>query len=102
MPSNIYFANTASHAGFLRNSLSQLELGREGLSKLVAAMGLMLNGDGSLPAHFDEIVIRFGFPSTTIAKAAWDELNAANFKLQTDASVTAVKAALDQLFTKFR
>ena len=92
-----------SHSGLLGTALSNLENGLDGLKDLVATMALMLNGDGTLEAHFTAYIISaFGFTDAAGAKAAWDELNALHAKLTVDTSVTNVHAALQQAFNKFR
>lgn len=48
------------------------------------------------------IAFKFGFATNDVAKAAYDELNSLAFKLNTDVEVTAVNAALLQVFAKFR
>jgi len=62
----------------------------------------MIDGDGSQVEHFEEVMTRYAFPSTTVAKSAWEELNSLAFKLNTNSSVTDVLAALNQAFAKFR
>jgi hypothetical protein len=101
--SNHYNPSQGSvHGGQLRNALVNLETGHVGLARQVATMTQMLNGDGSDAAHFDEVAENYGYGSTAIAKAAYEELNSANAKLQTDGSVSSVLAALNQLFARFR
>lgn len=72
------------------------------LNDLVGSMQLMIDGDGSQAAHFAYMTTEFGFDSDTVAKAAWEELLSVQGKLNTDASVSNVKAALIQAFNKFR
>jgi hypothetical protein len=98
----IHFNDTLSHGRLLRNLINDLEDGRDGLNQLIAATQLMIDGDGSQITHFDEVMTRFGFPSTTVAKAAWEELLSVQTKINTNASVSNVLAALDQAFAKFR
>lgn len=102
MITHINFVNTADHASLLRNTLQNLETGVDSLTKLLGTMTRCIDGDGSDPAQFGEVVARFGFGSTADAKAAWDELNSLNFKLNTDNTVDHVSAALHQVFDKFR
>ena len=102
------FSDGLQHGQILRRALSNLELGREGLEDIVAAMALMIDGDGSNVSHFGEVTSRFGFveqagaPSGTTAKAAFEELNSLLFKLTTNASVTDVLNAQTQAYNKFR
>lgn len=98
----IAFNDTLPHGRLLRHALASLEQGQEGLVDILAAMILMIDGDGSQVTHFDEVMSRFGFPSTTVAKAAYDELQSVKAKITVDSSVTNVNAALVQAFNKFR
>ena len=98
----IHFNIGLPHGQLLRAALTQLEQGHDGLNDIVAATQLMIDGDGSNVSHFEEVMVRYGFPSTTVAKAAWDELNSLRFKLNTDSSVTDVLSAINQAFAKFR
>jgi hypothetical protein len=98
----IHFNDGLSHGRLLRSAINHLEDGRDGLNQLIAATQLMIDGDGSQITHFDEVMTRYGFPSTTVAKAAWEELLAVQTKINTNASVSNVLAALDQAFAKFR
>lgn len=79
-----------------------LEEGRETLVKAKDVMQVMIDGDGSSATHFTEVTARFGFTDNATAKAGWDELNSALFKLTTDAQVSSVQAAMLQLFSKLR
>ena len=90
------------HGVILRQGLTQLESGFNSLNNVLNSMNHMVDGDGSDIAHFDEMVVRYGFPDTTTAKAAWDELNSVLAKLNTDASVTTVNSSLLQIFSKMR
>lgn len=92
----------STHGPQLRSILSQLENGRSGLFQIIATMNTMIDGDGSLAAMFPEVTARFGFQSDAQSKAAWDELNSLQSKLNTDASVSSVAAAMVQAFNKFR
>jgi hypothetical protein len=74
----------------------------------------MRSGDGSSAAHYGDITKRFGFadydstqgePSEAqnlIAKAAFEELDSAYSKTSGNGSVSDVRAARDQLFSKLR
>jgi hypothetical protein len=100
--SNIEFNAGLRHGSLLRSALTSLENGHDALNDVIASMQLMIDGDGSNVSHFNEMMTRFGFASTTTAKAAWDELNSVRFKLNTNDSVSDVLAALNQAFAKFR
>ena len=63
---------------------------------ILEAMSHMVDGDGTQAAHFAELVTLGIFPTNADAKSSWDELQSANGKLTTDASVTNVKTALLQ------
>jgi hypothetical protein len=95
-------SGNVTHGLALRTALSQLEQGRENLIKIRDTMALMVDGDTGTAANYGEVVTRFGFGSTTDAKAAFDEINSALGKITTDASVSSVQAALLQLFNKLR
>ena len=62
----------------------------------------MLDGDGSNVSHFAAHVAAYGFADTTNAKSAYEELGALVGKLDTDASVSSVKAAIAQALARFR
>lgn len=98
----IEFNDGLRHGRLLRQALTQLENGHDALNDTVAAMELMLEGDGSSAAHFNEVMTRFGTPDTATAKAMWDELNSLKFKLNTNTSVTDVLSAIIQAFAKLR
>lgn len=100
--SNLYFNDTLQHGRLLRGALTHLEQGVDLLNDLLACMTRMIDGDGSDASQFGEVMTRFAFTSTVNAKAAWDELNSLQAKLNTDASVDHVLSALNQAFAKFR
>lgn len=99
---HINFNDQTPHGRMLRRGLTQLEDGLDHLNDLKATMALMIDGDGSQAAHFTYVTGKFGFGTDANAKAAWDELNSLLAKLNTDAQVTFVNAALLQCFNKFR
>lgn len=90
-----------AHGAQLRSFLQALELVNDA-PKIQANMAQMIDGDGSDPAQFNVVTAQFGFPDNATAKAAWAELNSCIAKLQTDAQVTSVHAAIAQLIAKFR
>ena len=98
----IHFNVGLPHGQLLRSALSSLENGHDGLNDVIAATQLMIDGDGSQAAHFEEVMSRFGFPSTAVAKSAWDELLSVQSKINTNGSVSNTLAAINQAFAKFR
>jgi len=99
---HLYFSPQTEYGAKLRSALSTMESGFRALVDIRDCMTVMIDGDGSSATQFTEVQQRFGFVDTTVAKAAWDELNSVLAKLQTDASVTSVNAALLQVFKKLR
>lgn len=98
---HISFTNTQL-GGQLQQALHEFNSGLDALNELFATMTQMKDGDGSQASHFTYAVSKFGFPDTTAAKAAYDELGSVLAKLNTDASVSNVHAAIGQLIAKFR
>ena len=98
----INFNASLPHGALLRSALNNFESGRNGLNAVIACTQLMIDGDGSQAAHFTEVMSRYGFTDTATAKAAWEELNSLAAKLNTDAQVTSVLAAINQALAKFR
>lgn len=99
---HISYNTGTQHGAMLRNGLTLLEDGLDRLNDLKATMQLMIDGDGSDALHFAYMQEKFGFADNASAKAAWDELNSLLAKLNTDAQVSSVNAALLQAFAKFR
>ncbi len=99
---HIHFNDGLPHGRLLRSALSSLERGHDDLNAIIASIQTMIDGDGTDAAHFDEVVTRFAFPSTAVAKAAWGELNSLRFKLNTNESVSDVLAAIQQAMSRFR
>jgi len=83
-------------------NLNSALYGTDGLNNEIANMQLMIDGDGSADAHYAEIRIQYGFPTDTIAHEAFNELLSVQSKLDTDSSVSNVKAAILQAFNKLR
>lgn len=96
------FNDQLPHGRILRRCLQKLEEGVEEGNDVLAVMPHMIDGDGSDVSHFAEVVTRFGFASTTTAKAGYEELASMLGKLNTNASVSSVNAAMLQAFNKFR
>ena len=101
MVNHIAFNENSQYGNQLRQALTFLERGKLELNDLLGVMTQMLDGDGSQASHFDYMVPLFGFISNAKAKEAWEELNSVMAKLNTDASVSFVNAAMTQVFAKF-
>lgn len=67
---------------------------------ILESMALMLDGDGSQLAHFQTMVDLGIYPTTTDAKESYLELQSANSKCNTDASVDSVNTAFKQVCAK--
>lgn len=67
---------------------------------ILGAMALMLDGDGSQLAHYQTMVDIGIYPTTTDAKESYAELQSANSKCNTDASVDTVNTAFNQVCAK--
>lgn len=100
--SHIAYSAGTQHGALLHSALGGLEAKFDDLNDIHASMALMIDGDGSQAAHFAYMTTKFGFSSDAVAKAAYEELSSLLFKLNTNASVTDVNAALLQAFNKFR
>jgi hypothetical protein len=88
-----YTYNRSSENGQgLFQALTDLEEGRDGLTRIVGALVQMQDG-GTLTSY---AVTKFGFTDTTSANAALAELNSAKGALD------GIAATLTQLFNKFR
>lgn len=99
---HIGFNDQVLHGRLLRRGLQQMEEALDILNDVKATMALMIDGDGTDAAQFTYMTAKFGFSSNPEAKAAWDELNSLLFKLNTNAQVTDVNAAMLQAFNKLR
>lgn len=99
---HLNFNGGTQHGALLRRGLLGLEEALSRLNEIKNTMALMIDGDGSDASHFAYMQDKFGFADNAGAKAAWEELNSALFKLNTNDSVSSVNAALLQLFNKFR
>lgn len=99
---HIGFNPASSHGGPLKDAITSFNDGLDQLNELFATMTQMKDGDGSQASHFDYAVAKFGFTDNVAAKAAYDELNSVLAKLNTDASVSNVNAAINQMIAKFR
>jgi len=98
----IHFSDSLPHARLVRDGLRHLETGHDQLNDAVAALELMIDGDPSEAASYEELMTRLGTTSTANAKALYDELASLRAKLNTNAEVTNVLAAINQAFAKLR
>jgi hypothetical protein len=99
---HIGFDKTTPHGNLLYNHLNKMEQAFDGLNDIRGTMELMIDGDGSDASHFTYMTAKFGFESNAVAKSAFEELSSVLGKLNTDAEVTFVNAAMLQVFAKFR
>lgn len=99
---HISYNSSTQHGTLLHAALKGLEDGLDLLNDTLSSMSRMIDGDGSQDAHYAYMRDKFGFPTEAEAHAAFNELNSAAFKLNTNASVTDMNAALLQVFSKFR
>ena len=103
MADNHYLFNRELAAGWrLGRAMEDLENAVNRLLAEKATMVAMIDGDGSNVTHFNAHVTAYGFSDTTNAKAAYEELASMIGKLDTDASVSSVKAAIAQALARFR
>ena len=98
---NFFIDTSKQHGSKLKSALNQLETGFDSLNDILANIPHMIDGDGSSSTHFVEVTNRYGFPDDATSKAAYEEIQSVMSKLNTDASVTSVNAALLQAFAKF-
>jgi len=99
---HLQFNDQITHGRKLRSAITKLEEGRRELGDIISTLSLMINGDGSSITHFDYMTTKLGTADNTASKGIWDELNSAYSKINTDASVSSVLAALNQLSNKLR
>lgn len=103
MADNHYVFDRTLPAGFrLGKACDALESMRQGLIDEHDTMIQMLSGVDTDPASYAAHVAAYGFTDTDNAKAAFLELGALVGKLDTDASVSSVKAAIAQALARFR
>jgi hypothetical protein len=69
---------------------------------IVGTIQAMVIPDGTHDTDYSVIKTEFGFPDDATARAAFDEIQAVKGKLNSDASVTFVNAAIAQAINKFR
>lgn len=94
---HVGFSRGTPAGGRLDNLLNHLRAFMDSMPHELATMAKMVNGDGSLAAHFTYMTDKYGFDNDAAAKAAFDELNAAWAKVAGDTSQTNVNAALKQV-----
>lgn len=75
----------------LVRAISLLRDGRETLTHALAHFTQAVDGDGSNISHFALPVSLGVFPSTTAAKASWDEIQSLNFVISS--AETAINQA---------
>lgn len=102
MSNYIYFNDSTQWGRQLRDLLRTMGRGDSMFTDIRDVMVQMLNGDGSADAHYDEIAQRFGFDTTAAAHAAFLELDTCYGKTSGNGSVTNVRAARDQFFSRLR
>lgn len=105
---HIAFDPAKPHGQDLQLAFDELKRGINRMREVYNVMTQMKDGDGSLVTHFAYSVDKYGFGGAdttakqTAAKAAYDEISSLlNGKLDTDASVSNVKAAIAQAIAKF-
>lgn len=99
---HIHFDGGTPYGQILRRMLRANEEADDQLADVMSLFQSMLDGDGSLDAHYNEVTSRFAFPSNAVAHAAFNELASAYAKTSGNGAVTNVRAARDQLFTFLR
>lgn len=99
--SNFYKYDLGStHGGMLQKAILTNRDGDRLLADVRAIMVQMLDGDGSVDAHYATIQARFGFESVAAARAAFAEIDSAYNKTSGDGQVDHVRVARDQLFAR--
>lgn len=99
---HIHFDDSTVYGRMLRRMLRNNESGDDELADVRDVMIQMRDGDGSQDAHYAEVKTRFGFVSDAKARAAFEEIDSAYAKTSGNGSVSNVRAARDQLYSKFR
>lgn len=96
--SHLAFVKSTPHGKDLDDALLAGKAFLRGISDVFAVMDRMRD-DGVLALAY--IQDKYGFPDTATAQAAYDELNSLQAKLNTNASITDMNAAMLQAFAKF-
>lgn len=97
--------NTAIYRDLVRYG-SMLREAVNGLAQVRARMLQMRDGDGTDAAHYDVLAAEGGYvandyaSANAAAKASFDELDSLLSKVNTDDSVSFVRAAIDQFAAK--
>jgi hypothetical protein len=99
---HIHFDDTTQYGRRFRTMLRTNETGDDLMADEIACFESMLDGDGSLDAHYTEVAVRYGFATTALAHAAFNELASAYAKTSGNGAVTNTRAARDQLFAFLR
>lgn len=99
---HVYFNDQLQFGRQLRRALQLSEEADDCLTDVRDVMIQMRDGDGSQDAHYAKITARFGFPSDAKARAAFEELDSAYSKTSGNGSVSNVRAARDQLYSRMR
>lgn len=99
---HIYFNDQTSYGRMLRRMLQMSEEADDLMKDVRDVMIQMRDGDGSQAVHYAEVTSRFGFTTDAKAKEAFEELDSAYSKTSGDGSVSNVRTARDQLYTKLR
>jgi hypothetical protein len=97
-----YQPSTSTHGKYLQRMVTSNEDADRYLKEVRDVMVQMFEGDGSQDAHYSTIKTRFGFETDASAHAAFSEIDTAFSKTSGNASVSGVRAARDQLFSKLR
>ena len=80
--------------------LNALQKVNEDGPKILAAIICMVDGDGSDPTHFANLVGKGIYPSNKDAQASYHELASINAQLTQDTSHTKIDAAIKQVCSK--
>lgn len=102
MANHIHFNSHAGYGVMLRLMLDRMEEGDDLIADVRDMIIQMRDGDGSQDAHYDEVATRFGFETSAKARAAFEEIDSAYSKTSGNGSVSNVRAARDQLYSKLR
>lgn len=103
MPEHFHFNDATQYGNLLRRALQTNEEADDRLADIRDLMIQMRgDNDGSQDAHYATIKDRFGFASDAAARAAFNEIDSAYSKTSGNAAVSNVRAARDQIYSKFR
>lgn len=100
--SHLHFDDTLPYGRILRSALRQNEQADRELAAIVSLFGTMIDGDGTLDAHYNEVTSRFGFPNNATAHSTYNELQSTYSKTSGNGNVVNSRAARDQLFALLR